>query len=462
ANNQSISHDNNNDNFEDHPLRTQYNIFNRWKYRSEKRVFQVGFRAVYDDLTAGQIEANDNEPLYNIGVRTKQLEVFTKNGFLFPKTPYKSIGIINSFRVHDHQSFYGSKTFNAKQYSGYLNVIYQTMITSTDHKIKFGGSWVYDNYDKNLNNNYKFGKIESVPGTFIEYAYNNEKKTALVLGLRGDYHNKFGAFLTPRAHYKYNFTDKSAFRLSVGRGFRTANPIIENTGVALASSRNIIIKDIDLLPEIAWNYGTSITHLFEIAEKEMNISLDYYYTDFTNQVVVDMENTREISFYNLEGKSFSHSLQVEYSVEITKALELKAAYKWYNIKTTYNNVLKDKPLTPKNRVLVNIGYVTNFDKWKFDLTGNWFDVSRIPSTTGNSLENIISNQSESYFTVNGQITKAFKKFEIYSGVENLFNYKQNNPIISATNPNGPNFDASLIWGPIIGRNIYFGLRYKIK
>ena len=321
---------------------------------------------------------------------------------------------------------------------------------------------MYDNYYKNLNNNYKFGKIESVPGTFIEYAYNNEKKTALVLGLRGDYHNKFGAFLTPRAHYKYNFTDKSAFRLSVGRGFRTANPIIENTGVALASSRNIIIKDIDLLPEIAWNYGTSITHLFEIAEKEMNISLDYYYTDFTNQVVVDMENTRENSFYNLEGKSFSHSLQVEYSVEITKALELKAAYKWYNIKTTYNNVLKDKPLTPKNRVLVNIGYVTNFDKWKFDLTGNWFDVSRIPSTTGNSLENIISNQSESYFTVNGQITKAFKKFEIYSGVENLFNYKQNNPIISATNPNGPNFDASLIWGPIIGRNIYFGLRYKIK
>jgi outer membrane receptor for ferrienterochelin and colicins len=462
ANNQSISHDNNNDNFEDHPLRTQYNVFNRWKYRGEKRVFQVGFRAVYDDLSAGQIKANESEPLYYIGVQTKQFEVFTKNGFMFPKTPYKSIGILNSFKIHNHQSVYGKKSYNAEQYSGYMNLIYQTIIGQTDHTIKFGGSLVYDNFNKNLNDSYKFGKIETVPGVFAEYAYNAKKKTALVLGLRGDYHNKFGAFITPRAHYKYNFTEKSAFRLSAGRGFRTANPIIENSGSALTSSRNIILNDNELLPEIAWNYGTSITHVFEVAEKEMNVSFDYYYTDFTNQVVVDIENPREISFYNLDGKSFSHSFQVEYSVELTKALELKTAYKWYNIKTTYNGELKDKPLTPKNRVLVNVGYVTNFDKWKFDLTANWFDVSRIPSTGSNLSENQVSAKSKSYYTLNGQITKAFKKFDIYVGVENLFDYKQENPILASNNPNGPNFDASLIWAPVVGRNIYVGLRYKIK
>ncbi|MDG1475677.1 MAG: TonB-dependent receptor [Vicingaceae bacterium] len=462
ASNQTISHDNNNDNFEDHPLRTQYNLFNRWKYVGKKHMFQAGFRAVLDDLEAGQIKANTNESLYRIGVKTKQFEAFTKNGFLFPKKPYKSIGILNSFKLHDHQSFYGSKLYNAKQYSGYLNVIYQTVINTTDNTIKFGGSWAYDNYDKNLNNNYKFGRIESVPGAFVEYAYNAQKKTALVLGLRGDYHNQHGAFITPRAHYKYNFTDKSAFRLSVGRGFRTANPIIENSSSALVSARNIILKDIDLKPEIAWNYGTSITHLFEIAQKEMSISFDYYFTDFTNQVVVDIENPREIAFYNLDGKSYSHSLQTEYSIEITKALELKAAYKWYNIKTTYNGILKDKPLAPKNRVLVNIGYITNFDKWKFDLTGHWFDVSRIPSTLSNSAENVIPNQSESFYTLNGQITRTFKKFEIYGGAENILNYRQDNPIISANNPNGSDFDASLIWGPVMGRNIYFGLRYKIK
>ena len=461
ASNQLMSHDGNNDNFEDHPLKTQYNIFNRWKYRSEKRIFQAGFRIVYDNLSAGQIKANIDEPLYKIKVETKQLEVFTKNGFMFPKTPYKSIGVLNSFRIHNHQSFFGPKTYNAEQYSGYTNLIYQTIIGNTDQTIKFGGSWVYDNYNKNLNNSYKFGKIESVPGVFVEYAYNSMKKTSLVLGLRGDYHNTFGAFVTPRAHYKYNFTDKSAFRLSVGRGFRTANPIIENFGT-MANSRTIVLNDNKLMPEIAWNYGTSINHIFELAKKEMNISIDYYYTDFINQVVFDMENPREISFYNLNGKSFSHSLQIEYAVALTKTLDLKTAYKWYNIKTTYNGELKDKPLTPKNRVLVNIGYITNFDKWKFDLTANWFDVSRIPSTITNSPEYRINTHSESYYTVNGQVTRAFKKFEVYAGVENILNYTQNSPIIAANDPNGSNFDASLIWGPVDGRNIYFGLRYKIK
>ena len=461
ASNQGIAHDFNDDNFHDHPLRTQYNVFNRWKYIGKKRMFQAGFRAVFDDLSAGQIKTNELEPLYYIGVKTKQLEVFTKNGFLFPKQPYKSIGFMNSFRVHNHESQYGQKSFDALQYSGYANLIYQSIIGTTDHKIKMGASWVYDNYNKNLNKSYKFGKVETVPGAFVEYAYSDEKKTALVLGLRADHHNTFGAFITPRAHYKYNFTEQSAFRLSAGRGFRTANPIIENSG-AMASSRNIILDANELKPEIAWNYGTSITHLFEIANKEMNVSVDYYYTDFTNQVVVDLENPREISFYNLVGKSFSHSLQAEYSIELTKALELKTAYKWYNIKTNYSGNLKDKPLTPKNRVLVNLGYITNFDKWKFDLTLHWYGTSRLPSTASNRQENIIPNASSSFHVFNTQVTRTFKKLEIYSGVENVLNYKQNHPIIAADNPNGDNFDASMIWGPIMGRNIYFGLRYKIK
>ncbi|MDF1673517.1 MAG: TonB-dependent receptor, partial [Vicingaceae bacterium] len=259
----------------------------------------------------------------------------------------------------------------------------------------------------------------------------------------------------------YNFTEQSALRLSAGRGFRTANPIIENTA-AMASSRNIILNANDLKPEIAWNYGTSVTHQFAIGEKDMGIALDYYYTDFSNQVVVDLENPREISFYNLNGKSFSHSIQAEYNIELTHQIELKTAYKWYNIKTDYADGLKTKPLTPKNRVLVNIGYITNFDIWKFDLTGKWFGLSRLPSTIGNTPENVINNQSKDYFILSGQITRSFKKFELYSGIENITNYTQDNPIIAANDPNGSNFDASMIWGPVMGRNIYFGFRYKIK
>jgi outer membrane receptor for ferrienterochelin and colicin len=458
---QNLSFDNNKDNIEDQPIKTQYNFFNRWKYVGEKRESQIGIRAVYEDMKAGQIKANEGEPLYYIGVESKQIELFTKNGFMFPEKPYKSIGILNSLRYHEHNSKYGQKIYNAQQVSGYLNVIYQTIINNTNHKLKFGSSLVYDNYDKNLNNNYKFGQVEIVPGVFSEYSYMPSDKNTLVLGLRGDHHNKYGAFLSPRMHYKYNFTEQSAFRLSAGRGFRTAHPILENTA-AMASSRSIILNANDLKPEIAWNYGTSVTHLFAIGKKDMGIALDYYFTDFENQVVVDLENPREISFYNLDGKSYSHSMQAEYNIELTHQIELRAAYKWYDIKTDFADGLKTKPLTPKNRILVNIGYTTNFDKWKFDLTGKWFGISRLPSTIGNAPENVISTSSQDYFLLNGQITRAFKKFELYVGAENITNYTQDNPIIAANDPNGSNFDASMIWGPVMGRNIYFGFRYKIK
>ena len=459
--NQSLSFDNNNDNFEDQPLKTQYNLFNRWKYKGKKRMFQAGIRAVYEDLNSGQIKANEKEPLYYIGVESKQIELFTKNGFLFPEKPYKSIGILNSLRYHEHNSKYGQKSYDASQISGYLNGIYQTIIKDTDHQIKFGASLVYDNYDKNLNKNYKFGRVEIVPGVFSEYTNHFSEKSVAVLGLRSDYHNQYGFFITPRAHYKYNFTEQSAFRLSAGRGFRTANPILENAS-AMANSRNIIIDANDLKPEIAWNYGTSITHQFELLQKDMGLAFDYYFTDFENQVVVDIENPREVAFYNLDGKSYSHSFQAEYNVELTHQIELKAAYKWYDIKTQYVSGLKTKPLTPRNRILVNLGYITNFDKWKFDLTGKWFGLSRLPSTETNNPENIINEVSNDYFILNGQITRAFKKFELYIGAENITNFTQDNPIIAANDPNGSNFDASMIWGPVMGRNIYFGFRYKIK
>jgi len=52
-------------------------------------------------------------------------------------------------------------------------------------------------------------------------------------------------------------------------------------------------------------------------------------------------------------------------------------------------------------------------------------------------------------------------FDFYIGGENLLEYKQDNPILNYENPSSDSFDASLIWAPVNGRRIYFGLRYKL-
>jgi outer membrane receptor protein involved in Fe transport len=138
------------------------------------------------------------------------------------------------------------------------------------------------------------------------------------------------------------------------------------------------------------------------------------------------------------------------------------AWKWQDVKTTYNGTLLDRPLVSRNRILVNLAYATRFDKWKFDLTGKWFDRSRVPTTFVDGTETRYGFYSPDYMVFNAQATRKFKKFELYAGVENIFNFIQQNQIVDAANPFGPNFDASLIWGPIMGRVVYAGFRMAIR
>ena len=70
--------------------------------------------------------------------------------------------------------------------------------------------------------------------------------------------------------------------------------------------------------------------------------------------------------------------------------------------------------------------------------------------------------AEPHYSINSQITRVFSnKFEVYLGGENINNFKQDNPIIMASDPYSKDFDASIIHGPIFGSTYYMGLRFKI-
>lgn len=452
--NQGIEIDRNNDNFLDLPLKNTAIIFNRWKYFGKKFRMQFGVRGVYNDVNAGQKSELENP--YEVDITTNQFYAFAKTGFLLESE--NSIGVVMKYKFHDHQSQYGLTHYDADQHNLYVNTVYSDEFKDKKSSIKTGVSFNYDSYRHQFNDS-AFTNLEIVPGAYFEYAYVSDK-LAVVAGIRGDHHNQFGAFASPRLHVKYNIKSRSALRLSVGKGFRTTNVLIENSSF-LISSRQVRFTD-PLRPEQAWNYGASYSHKWTLGkELELAVNGDYYYTDFENQVVVDVEDKDFVSFYNLEGRSYSHAFQAEVSVTY-KRFDVKTAYKYLDVKTDYVSGLKTKPYTARDRVLVNLGYRTRFDKWKFDITTLWTGLSRVPTTDGNAIENTRSNESETYFLLNGQITKKFKIFEVYLGAENLLNLKQKNPIVDSENPFGDEFDASMIWGPIQGRMVYAGFRYAIN
>jgi outer membrane receptor protein involved in Fe transport len=110
---------------------------------------------------------------------------------------------------------------------------------------------------------------------------------------------------------------------------------------------------------------------------------------------------------------------------------------------------------------MNAAYETK-NHWKFDYTVQWISSKRVPSLIVDGVTTTDS-YSPSFVQMNAQVSKGWKeKWELYAGVENLTNYTMDNPIIGADNPYAPGFDASMIWGPIMGRNFYAGLRLKIK
>src|SRR5690606_18897216 len=132
-------------------------------------------------------------------------------------------------------------------------------------------------------------------GVFTEYAWSHLDKWSIVAGLRADYHNLFGAFLTPRLHVRYAPAERTVIRVSGGRAQRTASLLAENMGY-MASNRLFVIvapeagKPYGLDPEVAWNTGANLTRKFLLNYRDGALALDYYYTRFENQIVVDIEN----------------------------------------------------------------------------------------------------------------------------------------------------------------------------
>jgi outer membrane receptor for ferrienterochelin and colicin len=433
-------------------------VLNRWEYKDNN--YHIGFtaRGLVEDRLGGTIE-NALNP-YDVNIHNDLLEFTSKTGAIQPNSPGKSAGLQTSFRRHNQTAIFGENNYKGLQESAYLNLIRQTYIGSTIHKLKYGTSYYADRYTESFSGHIDTAftdnvRVDLMTGVFSEYSYKWGESFNLTAGMRADYYNNSEEInYLPRLNMKYNPTEKMAIRFSAGKAFRVANVFVENASF-LASNREISVGNLN--PEIAWNYGANITYCFYLFGREGTINADAYRTDFENQIVVDIENQNELSFYNLEGDSYATSMQLDFAYELFDRFDVKMAYKINDVKSTYSRdgETKETPLTPKDRALLNLAYATNFDKWIFDVTANYIGESRIPEH-----QLIAKMYSESFYLYNAQITKKFRKFDVYVGGENLLGHTQETAILGT--PSSDSFDASLIYAPINGKMIYGGFRFKIK
>jgi hypothetical protein len=459
--------DDNGDGFLDQPLTKRFNIMDRWMQRTEHRTTQLILRYVTDVRNGGQMQdapfgESSLGRRYAVDIDNEMADVIVKNGWIL-NDPGKSIGILTGFRNHTVSSVFGDNNYQGAQRSAYANVVYQQLLKHND-QIKGGASFQFDDYDEIFspvpNERMDLGRTERMPGVFAEYTRNRNRFT-LVAGLRADFNSKYGEAVSPRLHLKYDIAPLTTLRFSAGSGFRSANPIVE-FAAAQASSRQVSFEG-DLGFERSWNTGLSLLHKFKWFGKKWSLGVDVYRTDFTAQVVADMDrNPRQLVFYMLSGPSYANSALVDVQVQLSKQWELKASYRYYDAETSYDGVMRERPLVPSHRGLIDLGYVAKDEKWRFDITLNGFGTARLPITAANPEEYRMPERSPAYATLNAQITRVIGAWELYLGGENLTGTIQQRQIISVDDPFGPYFDASLIWGPVNMQMAYFGLRYTLK
>lgn len=465
--------DDNQDGFMDNPLITRYVLYNKWNFNDKKSKTEFNIAGRYwnekrngGQSTSGSHGQNFTHPPYEQSVKINSVEGYSRFSKQFTETSGIKGYLTSSY--YDQGSFFGKTRYDAKQMNFSAMGFYEFEIMPKGF-LKTGLSYKYLKIDElieisaNDTANKKYAgtylKKESIPGLFAENSISFlEDKASLMTGIRFDYHNENKLVLTPRALVRYQPSKVIVFRASVGTGFRTMNIFSEYSNI-LASSRNIVIAE-KLEPEKTLNYGVDVLYYFGGNDFSGSFNVDYYRTDFSNKIIPDYDfDPSKVVFANLNGKAFSNVLQAEMNLTILRNVDLKLAYKFIDIKYDKDGIRYDQPFNAKHRILTTFSYAPQSKSWSMSAGLNWFGKQRLPSTASNPVQYQLPTESEPYTLINAQVNKNFKYFEIYAGVENLLNFKQANPIISADDPYSPYFDTSFIWGPTKGREIYAGFRF---
>ncbi len=465
-------HDENNDGFYDKPKARQYNLMNRWLWKGEHYIFHGGASMLHEKRQGGQMEMDSHQMAhgrYDIDIETDRYEAYMKHAFVFDHEHGSNIALFTSASMQELSSTFGHKDYYVNEKNLYASLVFETHFNE-QHSLSAGLSLNHDYLGQSLAYNATASHAtplpvignekETVPGAYAQYTLDLSSKLTFMAGLRIDHSNLYGTFWTPRFHLKYAPSSLLSVRLSAGKGYRTVHALAENNFL-LASGRLLNIGN--LRQEEAWNYGASAALLIPIGDKTLKVNAEYYYTRFSNQTVIDYDSDpMSITIDNLDGKSYSHTAQIDATYPLFSGFTLTAAYRINDVKCSYGGQLMEKPLTSKYKGLLTASYKTPLEKWQFDVTLQLNGGGRMPNPyiTANGTPSWDS-RFKAYEQLSAQITREFRHFSVYVGGENLTGFTQKHPIIGADNPWSTTFEPTLVWGPVHGRVLYAGTRIRL-
>ncbi|WP_299102302.1 TonB-dependent receptor [uncultured Alistipes sp.] len=498
--------DHNGDGFRDLPRTAQFNVANKWLYAADNGMqIRWGWKYVEESRLGGMLDYRNTRsmreamarewdwertggtmPLYGSHIRNRNANGYFKLGMPVGASVYdadaqdekrSNLALVADFDHFDEEAYFGLNDYAGRQnsvsvqamynhyftYRSSLNVGVQSRLDYIRESLLNRTPWI----DGRTRADYDWDRNEEEVGAYAEYTYAVRDRFSVVAGLRGDYNAFYDRFfLTPRGHVKWNITPSTTLRASAGLGYRSTNVLTDNIGM-LATGRAIVVPelgDLDRL-EQALTVGGSLTQTFGLVEPgDATLSFDYFRTQFFHAVVVDQEYDPEtIRVYGSSGPSWTDTYQIDFSWSPVERLDLFATFRYTDSEMTIRrsdgrSVQVERPLVSRYKTLLNIQYATKFRRWVFDATAQLNGPARIPTQTGDLAD---SRHSPRYPMFYAQVSRKVGRFDIYVGCENIADYRQEDPILNWENPYDYRFNSMNVWGPLMGRKFYAGLRFNL-
>lgn len=452
--------DSNSDDFMDMPTFKAYNLMQKFQFFIDNFEINSGFHYFSDTKNGGTI----NTQTFKYSSNNEFFSIFSKIGYIWSDGE-NSTGFQFQFSKYQNNSQYGVKDYQGNMKSLYFNLINNVEVLHDNLKLNFGVSALLDNYDEKFTNQI-YKRDDYTYGAFVEAVGNWDKNFNYIIGLRYDRHNFYKDFIIPKMHFRYQFNDDLVIRAGYGEGFRIVNLFTEYNQ-SFVSNKTIILSQKNnygygLGYDKTSNIGASISYDFIFNYYDANLTIDYFHTKFSSATVMDLTDPSKIIFTNIKNGIYTNSYQAELSFVPFLRIETKLSYRYLDVQQKIGNLYQQKYLIPKHRALLSMSYSTDktFNSkysMQYDVNIKYFGKKKLPANAINQLK----KYSPDFTLLNAQITLNYKNMQFYIGGENLTDFRQKNPIIDYQNPNSPNFDASIIWGPIFGRMMYVGIRYNI-
>ncbi|WP_167618532.1 TonB-dependent receptor [Maribellus sediminis] len=418
-------------------------------YFNPNTELSFGFNSTIDKRTGGDMEViKGNADAEHVFFEENKSERYSTQLNFLNSTDNRTISFKNSISWFDRKLTIPDYRFNGHQVSGFSEAMYN-LHRNKKSEWQFGLNHYLEQFtEEHTDTTTARDYTHNTFGGFIQNTTDFSEKLVLEAGLRTDYNADYGTFVLPRFTLLYKANSKLSTRVGGAMGYKLPTIFTEDAEILYFRGIQALSDQVDAETSLGVNFD--VNYKTALGEK-MTFSINqlFYVTQLKNALVLREDNASDLAYFesadgNILSSGFETNAKLSYN-----DFKLYINYAFINTKLKYDNINRQKPLTPKH----NAGFVLMYEieeKWSAGYELYY---------TGKQYDNVYHTKTD-YWIMGAMLMRMFENFSVFINFENFTNTNQSKfePLVLPPY-NSPTFTD--IWAPTDGFVFNGGVKISI-